>query len=242
MYQVYADETCQNGHSYLGLGGLIVEAAVAPSVASALNAVRARHNVHGEVKWAKVSQSKKAFYYEFVDVFFDFAERDELHFHSLVVDASTFNHAKWNNGSAEIGFNKLIFQLLLYKFGLPYGEKGKLTVFLDDRSAQDVPDLIRPMLNRWMRKNWGVCTDPFRRITFYNSKASQLLQLNDLLLGSVGYRRNGRHQDPNGSPLKRDYSEYIESRVRSIQPCRVTSKNARRYSVWEFRYWSSMAK
>ena len=52
---------------------------------------------------------------EYVDVFFDASAKDDLHFYALYVDTHTFNHHKYNGGEAEIGFNKLIYQLLLHK-------------------------------------------------------------------------------------------------------------------------------
>ena len=84
MYHIYADESCKDSHKYLVLGGLVVHQQEYDLVCLSLNNVRDKYTTFGEVKWTKVSKSKLPFYKAFVDVFFDKAANDELHFHSLV--------------------------------------------------------------------------------------------------------------------------------------------------------------
>lgn len=235
MYHFYADESCKDTHRYLVLGGLAVEAVQYDQVSQRLLAVREAYTTFGEVKWSKVSKSKLAFYKAYVDVFFECARTDMLHFHSLVVDTHTFNHSKWNFGDAEIGFNKLIYQLLLHRFGRRYGD-FPLHVYLDERSSKDSPDAIRPMLNSALAKDWHNLQKPFRRIHFKQSHTCQLIQLNDLLIGALGFRKNGRQHLADSSPNKVELAEYIARSVRSIQACRPNAKQAQRFTIWEFAY------
>lgn len=218
------------------LGGIVLlDASRYGSVCQRLMDVRQKHQTFGEVKWQKVSRAKLNFYKEFVDVFYDEALQDGMHFHSLVVDTSTFNHSKWNQGDAQIGFNKLIYQLLLHKFGRKYGD-DVLHVYLDQRSAKESPDAIRPMLNGALAKSWLNINQPFRRIHFRDSHACQVLQLNDLLVGALGFRKNGKQNNPNGAEHRKDFAEYVARKVNNIQTERPTAQAARRFTIWQFKY------
>jgi len=236
MVYIYADESCKDAHKYLILGGLCLEFKDVDPVLQALTNVRFHHNTHGEVKWIKVSNSKLQFYMDFVDVFFDFATTDVLHFHCLIADTTTFNHKLHNGGDAEIGFNKLIFQLLLHKFGRNYGKNYSLYAHLDERVTKDSPDKMRPMLNAALRKR-EIGTNPFKRISFQNSKSTDILQLNDLLIGAIGFRRNGHHLRDGAAPHKVMLANHIRQRVSTVQGrIKANSSNAWRFTVWNFAY------
>lgn len=237
MLNVYADESCADSQRYLILGGIAVEAKELDAVTSKLIDERYWYDTFGEVKWTKVSNAKLNFYKAFVDVFFELSKRDILHFHSLYVDTSTFNHHRWNQGSAEIGFNKLIYQLLLHRFGRRYGDNYKIYVFLDERTTKKSPEAIKPMLNSALSRDWNIKSQPFRRITFQNSKKSEILQLNDLLIGAIGFRKHGHHHKPGSSIAKIELAEYIARKSVTLQhPIRVNSPNAVKFSLWQFEF------
>lgn len=236
ILHVYADESCTGGQQYLALGGIALNEAVVPALLSRLQAVREAHSTHGEVKWQKVSKAKLDFYKAYVDVFFDASMADEVAFYALYVDTHTFNHQKYNGGEAEIGFNKLIYQLLLHKFGRRYGYSNRIKVFLDARTTKHDPEDMRPMLNKDLAK-WGVMDAPFRQIRFRDSKICDLIQLNDLLVGTVGFKRNLRDKVAGCSPHKSELAEHIVRRaLENEKPHRLNSRQARRFAVWPFKY------
>jgi len=236
MLHIYADESCKDAHRYMAMGATAVERTFEPEIAARFRAVRAAHNTFGEVKWTKVSRAKLGFYKRFVDVFFDASKADDMHFYGLHVDTQTFNHRRWNQGEAEIGFSKLIFQLLLHKFGRRYGADYPLTVYLDSRSTRHDPDEMRPMLNSELAKRWEIPTRPFRRITFIDSKKSDLVQVNDLLIGTIGFFKNKHHKRPDCSVHKLALAHYILQRAAECEPEKFVSIKASRFSVWRFAY------
>jgi len=236
ILHVYADESCTGGQQYLALGGIALDEAFVPDILGKLKAVRDKHATFGEVKWQKVSKAKLDFYRDFVDVFFDASVEDNMSFYALYVDTHTFNHHKYNGGEAEIGFNKLIYQLLLHKFGRKYGGNRKIKVFLDDRTTKHDPEDMRPMLNNDLTK-WGVRGDPFRQIRFRDSKICDLIQLNDLLVGTVGFKRNLRDKVPGCAPHKITLAEHIVLRaLENEKPHRLNSAQAKRFAVWPFKF------
>ncbi|TDP74084.1 DUF3800 domain-containing protein [Roseateles toxinivorans] len=236
MLDVYGDESCTNGHRYLCLGALAIRRALVPLALEQLAAVRQRHNTHGEVKWSKVSGAKLAFYRDYVDVFFEASRQDDMHFRALYVDTHTFDHHRFNGGQAEIGFNKLIYQLLLHKFGRKYGERHGIEVFLDDRTTKHNPEELRPMLNNHLCQ-FDITSMPFKRIRFKNSKNCDLIQLNDVLLGVIGFKKNLHENKPDCSVHKKALAEHIVRRaLENERPHRLNSAQATRFAVWPFQY------
>ncbi len=236
MIDIYADESCKENHTYLILGGIAIETKLVPALLSELKAVRDKFNTHGEVKWTKVSKAKLEFYKAFVDVFFDFNRKDDAHFHCLTVDTRTFKHGAYNQGSSEIGFNKLIYQLLLHKFGKRYGPTYRIYVYLDKRNTSEHPDKLRPMLNNALCKK-EIKTFPFKRLTFQDSAESDIIQLNDLLIGSIGFRKNGHHLAAGCSNHKKELAQKIARQaVENQHPIRLNWANAHKFSIWTFEY------
>lgn len=232
MFQIYVDESCQNAHAYLVLGCLVADAKRVHTVKKALEDVRSAHNTFGEVKWQKVSRSKLDFYKAYVDVFFDMAATDVLHFHTLVLQCNTIDDDQFNNGDSDIGFNKLIYQLLLHRCGRRY--EGPRHVFLDRRPSPTPPDSIRPILNASMSKN-GDDSEPFKRLTFVDSRESFLIQLVDVLIGAIGYRKNGKHNIQGASPNKIELANYIARRCIQLEP-RPHYRQAVKFTYWAFQY------
>lgn len=237
ILHVYADESCTGGQKYLVLGGIALEEAFVPEALRRLKSVRDAYNTYGEVKWQKVSKNRLDFYKAYVDVFFDASQDDEVHFYALYVDTHTFNHTKYNGGEAEIGFNKLIYQLLLHKFGRKYGQNYRLYVYLDDRTTKHDPEAMRPMLNNELDSRWQIGGRPFRQLRFRDSKQCDLIQLNDLLVGTVGFKRNLHDKRPDCAPHKIALAEHILRRAHENEkPHRLNSQQARRFAVWPFKY------
>lgn len=237
LMNVYCDESCKDAHHYLAVGGLCIQNTIEPDAVQALRDVRMAHCQFGEVKWTKNSRHKLAFYKAFVDVFFDLSANDKMHFNGMYVDTRTFKHSVYNGGDRDLGFSKLIFQLLLHKFGRRYGDQHQMHVYLDARVTQHQPEQMRPMLNADLRKKWGVPNDPFRRITFQDSEKSDLVQLADLLVGCVGATKNGHHKMEGAAEHKTELRDHIIKRAIDNEPCgRLNRPNTKRFYVWNFRF------
>jgi Protein of unknown function (DUF3800) len=237
MISVYADESCKDNHKHLILGGVCLKLEQVEEVNKQLLDVRTKHNTYGEVKWGKVSKSKHAFYEDYISVFFNLCSLDVLHFHFLSVDTSTFNHRLHNDGSSELGFDKLIYQLLLHKFGARYGHKHKIQVYLDERTTKNNPNEMTEMLNAGLNKKVNINTNPFSRVTFQNSKTSEILQLNDLLIGAIGFRKNKRHLKHDSATHKVAFSELIARKALMLErPIKMSSPSAVKFTSWDFKF------
>src|SRR5262245_6541208 len=106
---VYIDESSQNNHRFLVLGGIVSHITNSKPLVKDLIEARKPELPAGEAKWGKVSKAKLPAYKKLVDVLFGLPKI--VHFHSLVIDTSKVDHKRFNAGSREIGFNKEIYQL-----------------------------------------------------------------------------------------------------------------------------------
>jgi hypothetical protein len=168
-----------------------------------------------------------------VDQFF--AARDQVHFHSLVVDTTKQKHEIYNQGRKEIGFNKEVFQLAL-KMARLY-TKALFHVYPDRRSTDQKLDDLRLMLNRHRAKSGDKRDWPYRRVQFRDSKKTELLQLADIMAGAIAHQLNGHHLRAGASPAKRTLSEHILARAGAFRPLDPTRDTAigGKFTIWHRR-------
>ena len=232
MRDIYADESSQTQHRFLVLGAVTLKTEKAPELVQAIRAARLPALPHGELKWTKVSTAKLDAYRAVVDTFFAFVERDIAHFHCLSIDTSQLDHGKFNQGDHEIGFSKMVFQLL-YKHARLYPER--LYAYLDERTTRQSLESVRFMLNSRCASKLGRDDFPFRRTVFRDSKESDILQLNDILLGAVAWQKNGHGLKEGASVAKGLLATHVMDRagLRSLDT--DTPKYRKHFTVWNFR-------
>lgn len=232
MRDIYADESCQTAHRFLVLGAVTIKTEAVAELVTAIRAARLPGLPHGEVKWTKVSAGKLETYRAVVDAFFELSEQNVAHFHSVIIDTSRFDHHRFNQGDREIGFSKMVFQLL-YKHARLYPER--LYAYLDSRTTQQSLEDLRLMLNRRAANKLGRSEFPFRRVVFRNSKESDVIQLNDVLLGAVAWAKNGHSLRPDASAAKSDLAEHILRRAGIVSLDTDTPFGRNRFTVWNFK-------
>lgn len=229
---IYIDESSQTAHRYLVLGGIIAKKEIVDDFAEAVDRARVPELPRGEMKWGKASRSKLPAYQRVIDLFFQPQLRG-VHFHSLVVDTSRQNHARYNQGSRDIGFNKEIYQLAI-KFGRLY-PRELFHLYLDKRTTTQLPDELRLILNRGIRANHGDTRDwPYRRTQFRDSKDCKILQLVDILIGAVAWTLNGHHLAADASPAKTALATYILGRAGIGNAARDTGMRGK-FTIWHRR-------
>ena len=203
-----------------------------PELVAAIRAARLPALPHGEMKWTKVSAAKLDAYRAVVDVFFAMAERDVAHFHSVFIDTTRLDHGRFNQGDREIGFSKMVFQLLM-KHARLYPDR--LYAYLDSRTTRQSLEDLRFMLNRSCASKLRRQEFPFRRVVFRDSKESDILQLNDILLGAVAWVKNGHGQRPDASVPKGALAAHVMTRAGLQSLDADTPPRHNRFTVWNFR-------
>lgn len=231
-YQVFVDESSQNGHRYLVIGALVVHAAEVESVRRALHECRLRHGLAQEMKWAKVSRSYCDGYEDVVLCGLKALRTSTPAYYCFVADTQELDHRRYNGGSSETGFSKFVYQLLMKCARLYCRGGAPIDCFLDDRTTKQTLEELRQILNSGSHKHFQ--QRPFRRVEFRDSKTCELIQLVDMLTGAVAYHWNGHHRLDGASPHRVRLSATIATEVGMKSLAEATSPGRDSFSVWKF--------
>lgn len=228
--EVYADESSQNKHKFLVLGAIVVPFLERAAIEQKIIKARLPELPNGEVKWTKVSRSKLPAYKRIVDVLFD--HPDNLQFHSLHVDTTQQDHKKYNRGDSEIGFNKELYQLA-NKIGQLY-PKHYFHLYPDYRDTKNSPEELRLILNRGAAKRGDERDWPIRRTQFRDSKQTHILQMADIIIGSIAFQLNGHGRVQGANPAKIELAKYITDRA-GIRDIEKGTARTGKFTVWPRR-------
>jgi hypothetical protein len=162
---------------------------------------------------------------------------NHVRFHALVVDFSEFDHSKSDGREGSV--SRMLFLLARRKFCLPYGDKADLHLFPDSGDHADLLCDYRYHLNNAVRRDmpeWRRSADrPVAHIEPTNSSKEPLLQLNDVILGAICYRRNERYADPGASKHKRMLARAVAEAVDATTFHYNPAAYGRRFSVWNLK-------
>lgn len=187
-FNVYCDESCHlenDGQKAMVLGAVWCPSEAARKAAVRLRAIKARHRLRPgfEVKWTKVSPSFRDFYLEIVD---DFFSCPDLHFRALIVpDKRLLDHSSFAQ-THDDWYYKMYFSLLK---GI-IDTSGRYRIYLDikdTRSAEKVERLHEILANA----HYDFSREIVERIQTVRSHEVELLQVADLLIGTVSYANRG---------------------------------------------------
>jgi hypothetical protein len=204
----------------------------APLEAELTKILRDAGHSGGEVKWTKCRLPLLDAYQKFVDRLLVEIAKERIWFHAMVLKTAFFNHARFNEGDGELGFNKFFYHHLLKYSRLK--PAVHLHVHPDSkRTHYDLMDL-RAILNRGAAKSHGA-VDPFRFVGFMDSESSRLIQAADVLAGCIAYVLNERGLRPEAAPAKKALAEYIQSKKSVVPPFDVsTPRHRKAFNIWHF--------
>lgn len=225
--EIYVDESSQTGHKYLVIGAMMLSKRRSVEIFEKFSNIRGSYT--GEVKWKKLSDMKAPHYRRWVDGVFELIDSRHITLHFLSFDTTQFDHKTYNDGDGEIGFSKLVYQLLLHHVGKPVFGIRPIYGYLDSRTTKHNPENLRLMLNAGLSKHHNIHTQPFRRLTFRESCDCDLIQALDLFIGALAWERNKRGEREEARQCKQDMSDYIMTRSQK-KPTKWGFK------VWDFNF------
>lgn len=230
----YADESSIVQERYSVVSGTVVRSDRLKIVLNGIARLREKHKMFAELKWSKVSNQKIDAYTEFVDFFFDMRAKGYLAFHATTFDNQKWDHRKYNENDPDIGLSKLYYQMLLHQFIGSYGDLASLYICLDRRRSSTSLDDLHRILNAGAAKEFGLGFGPVRVLTAKDSKKSDMIQMNDIILGAVAAHKNGKHAQNNTRAAKRDLALYVARRG-GLGEYRSTNQPSPSFRVWNFR-------
>jgi hypothetical protein len=232
-YIIYCDESDDKGRFYSNFyGGCILRASDRPAIERELNAVKQEHDLRGELKWTKIGPYNENQYIAFVDKAFDFIQSGHLKIR--VMFTQNINKKRVLQ-DYQIGneYFLLYYQFIKHAFGLRFCNPDRATLVTASVYLDDVPD-TREKLDNF--KNYlSSLSDypvffrnkiriPKEEITDVKSHDHIILQVVDIILGSMQFRLNDMHKvKPEGSRLrgkrtraKERVYKHINRRIREI--------------------------
>src|SRR6185312_8724520 len=164
FYNVYIDESSQNKHRYLILGGLVVPLQHAAMFEADIRASRdpmiaptAPDGSPRVIKWQKANEHNLSAYKKVVDAFFSFPQRHKLKLdkfvdvHCIAVDTSQRDLRQTGDGDIEIGFNKEVYFLCTAMIGKRF-TKELFHIYPDRRTTKYPLATAQDIMNFGARK------------------------------------------------------------------------------------------
>jgi len=131
-----------------------------------------------ETKWTKVSESKKEFYLDLVDYFFD---TDFLNFRVVISKKDGLNHQKYGQTHEQWYYKQ--YYLLIHNL---LTRQDQYNIYLDikDTRGAEKRDQLKNILSAGM---YDFDKKIIHKIQAIRSEEVELIQLADMLIGAVGY-------------------------------------------------------
>lgn len=121
-FEIYCDESGlealsrKDAHLFSGIGGIWFPAEYRSTFKENMLSIKEKHNIHGELKWKKVSPAYLDLYSDVIEFFM---KTPQLRFRVILLESKIIDNYKFNDKDAELGFYKFYYQLLthwLYDF------------------------------------------------------------------------------------------------------------------------------
>lgn len=235
VYHIYCDESRQTRDRFMVLGGLILRADDVSLFNDTIQKFRNETKMFAELKWTKVSRSKLSVYRRFVDYFFALNNTDRLFFRCIIIDNHQIDYKKFSKGDKELGFYKFFYQLLLHCFGKFAKEDSRYIILFDERTSKYKLGTFKVVLNRGIKKTYGLTSDAVRSVEARESRGSNLIQLADILMGAIGFQKNGFHLLAGSSQARVELPEYVAVKAGLQSLSEDTKRGQYRFMIWNFR-------
>jgi len=237
VLHVYMDESGQTQSRYMCVSGIVVRRERLEEIRAGVEAIKATGGIASEVKWSKVTAHRQQTYRKLADYFFRLVSENQLQFTALICDFSEFDHRR--EGGREANVSRMLYQLALHRLCRKYGANADLHLFPDSGDCGTQLCRHRYHLNnaarRYMPEGRKSAERPVAHIQALNSAEEPMLQLNDLILGAIGYRRNERYNAPDAAKHKKLLARHVARHCSATTFHYNPQAFGRRFTVWNFK-------
>lgn len=188
-YNVYCDESCHLEHDHqpiMVLGAVWCPLEKTREISIDVREIKKRYGLPHpfEVKWKKVSPAKQDLYLELLDYFFS---NNDLHFRALIVpDKSKLQHELYGQDH-DTWYYKMYFEMLQAILSpLDRRPVDRFRIYIDIKDTRSAVKIAK--LHEVLCNNMHDFERQFvERVQTICSHESEILQLDDLLIGTVSY-------------------------------------------------------
>jgi hypothetical protein len=170
----------------------------------------------GEIKWGKVSAKYLDRYQKVMDWFFGHLRANHCRFRAHVVDTASPAYRAYGKGDVEESFYKVYYHLLYQSVRrLAVEEEGSNVLILLDDKRNRHPfrlQVLKTTLNRGFKRDLKIANLVANVEPRQSSgpRIEPLIQVVDVLIGAIGFVRNGRIARPEASPARVRMLKYLE--------------------------------
>lgn len=260
-YLLYCDESVNKGKFFSDFyGGALVRSTDFIEINKTLKETKKELNLHGEIKWTKVTSNYLEKYKTIMDTFFFFIKEDKIKIRVMFrQNAIVPNVSREQQNS---GFHLLYYQFVKHAFGFSYllnENNVYLRLFFDKLPDKKTKNelFLNHIYGLQSLKNFERARIKIRRqdIVQVNSHDHAILQCMDIVLGAMAFRLNDGHKErPPGKKqrgkktiAKEKLYKHILSLIRSFYPnfnIGTTTAKYPRINIWEhpYRHWKFTPK
>lgn len=186
---IYADESCHlrnDGNDIMVLGCIQCPELEKEDIYHNIRNLKEKHNMSSwnEIKWTKVSNNKLDFYIDLIDYFFD---NHNLKFRSVVAHGKkSLDIDRYFEGD----YDKWYYVMYYYLIDKLIDPHDTYRIFIDIKDTlgqQKLGKLHEVLCN----SQYDFSKKSIKDIHRINSKESELMQLTDILIGSISYYNRG---------------------------------------------------
>jgi len=218
------------------IGGLLLNAKSLRELKDRVDQYRLEYGMIYELKWSKISKQRLPHYKALVDLVVDMINENRVNIRTLIVDTHKLDHKRFNDGDSETGFYKMYYQLLYNCFGCDYHRhKNRFVVFPDQKPGKYVLGELKSRLNNAMFYKQGNRHSPFGSIEASDSKKQDFIQIIDVIIGAIGYHKNGLHLKEYTSPAKKEFANYIAGKFSIDTFGNDTRYRGTRFTIWNIK-------
>jgi len=180
------------------------------------------------MKFKKVREHNLSIYKGFVDIFFAFPE---LEFRCIVVPIAELDLRVWHDNDMELAFYK--FYYLMLKDKIECGKRYIIyTDYRSNRNASRLSDLQQILNNTYSRCE----TPPIRSIQAHDSRQDNLIQLTDVLVGTMQCDWNKRVT----AQAKKELVKHVQRRLNFSTLCANSWYWKFKIFAWRPQTWPPM--
>ena len=181
-YNFYCDESLHlpnDGSKIMVLGGIWCPKNKVKSINRDIRDIKRKHNIHHEMKWVKVSESKKDAYLDLVQYFF---ECNDLHFRVLVVD----NKDKLNHELFKQSHDEWYFKMYFRMIKTILDPVDIYNIYLDIKDTRSKTK-IQKLRNVLENSRYDFSKTMIKNMQVIRSDEVEIMQLVDILIGALAY-------------------------------------------------------
>lgn len=203
IYNFYCDESCHlpnDGNKIMVLGGIWCAKNRVRKINEDIRSIKRKYQITHEMKWVKLSASKKEAYLELINYFFD---TDDLHFRVLIVDNKQAINSKIFQQTHDDWYYKMYFHMI--KTILNPGDQ--YNIYLDITDTKSKTKILR-LSEILFNSKYDFSKKMISHMQVIRSHEVEIMQIVDVLIGAMAYFSRELHS----VKAKKEVVELIKER------------------------------